>query len=177
MSRIDHLIKAHKIATTMKAKQPYCAEDLLIGCGLSLKYIESGAFRDVYRINNTGLVVKVPRRDFDETYQHNPVVHSCIEYDYRKKVMKQRRYEFFRPYMPAFHYLCRSTGVMLIDHYNPLPEWETKFDKHILDIRSRLNKLGVTDGDIGIDKKDNYGVDAFGHLRILDLGCFGGELE
>jgi hypothetical protein len=178
MTRIDHLLKADKISRRLKLEQPKTVEDLLIKCGLSLKYIESGGFRDVYKINGADLVVKLPIDSPElQRESHNAYVHTDIEWDYRRMVMRLKKYEFFRPYMPVLHCRLKQTGVVLGDYYRPLSYNNHKFDGEIDQIIGHLVGIGVLDGDVGPDKKDNYGIDRAGNLRILDLGCFGGELE
>jgi hypothetical protein len=183
MTRIDHLMKANNIALTLKKEKPKTVEDLLICCGLTLKFIGDGGFRVVFKIVGTGLVVKVPMTEKDQAelghnYAHTPLVHANTEWKYRKKVMREKKYEFFRPYMPALHCLIPSTGVTLTDYYRPLPwAYTKKYDAEIDQIIANLAGIGVMDGDVGPDKRDNYGIDRDGKLRIIDLGCFGGELE
>ena len=182
MTRIDHLMKAAQIARRMKLDKPKTVEDLLIRCGLTLKFIGDGGFRVVFKISGTGLVVKVPMTEKDQAelghnYGHTPIIHAKTEWKYRKKVMREKKYEFFRPYMPTLHCLIPSTGVTLCDYYRPLPWSRTKYDDEIDQIIANLAGIGVMDGDVGPDKRDNYGIDRDGKLRIIDLGCFGGELE
>jgi hypothetical protein len=182
MTRIDHLMKADKIARRLKKEKPETVEDLLIRCGLTLKFLGDGGFRVVFKIAGTSLVVKVPMTEMDQaelghSYAHTPIVHAKTEWNYRKKVMREKKYEFFRPYMPALHCLIPSTGVTLCDYYRPLSYARTKYDAEIDQIIGNLAGIGVLDGDVGSDKKDNYGIDRDGKLRIIDLGCFGGELE
>ncbi len=182
MTRIDHLTKAAQIARRMKLEKPKTVEDLLIRCGLTLKFIGDGGFREVLKIMGTGLVVKVPMTEMDQAelghnYAHTPIIHAKTEWKYRKKVMREKKYEFFRPYMPTLHCLIPSTGVTLCDYYRPLPWSRTKYDDEIDQIIGNLASIGVLDGDVGPDKRDNYGIDRDGKLRIIDLGCFGGELE
>ena len=182
MSRVDHLTKANNIARVLKLEKPETVEDLLINCGLSLKFIGEGAFRFVFKIVGTRLVVKVPMTETDQAelghnYAHTPIVHASTEWKYRKKVMREKKYEFFRPYMPTLHCLVPLTGVTLTDYYRPVPWSRTKYDDEIDQIIGNLASIGVLDGDVGPDKRDNYGIDRYGKLRIIDLGCFGGELE
>jgi hypothetical protein len=176
------LKNANRITRILKKEKPESIYDLLLDCGLSLKFLGDGAFREVFKIVGTGLVVKVPRTDgelmeMSAGYAHTPVDHAHAEWDHRKKVMREKKYEFFRPYMPALHCLVPSTGVLLADYYRPLPYTRTKYDAEIDQIIGSLAAIGVNDGDVAKDKKDNYGIDRDGKLRIIDLGCFGGELE
>jgi len=170
------------IKHVMKLEKPETVEDLLINCGLSLKFIGEGAFRFVFKVVGTGLVMKVPMLIDEQTemgaqYDHTPFDHAMIEWAYRKKVMRYKKYEFFRPYMPAYHYIVPSTGVMLTDYYKPVSYARTKYNAEIERIIDKLAEMGIDDGDVGPDKKDNYGLTRDGKLKILDLGCFGGELE
>lgn len=176
MRRLEH------IKHVMKLEKPKTVEDLLIRCGLTLKFIGDGGFRVVFKISGTGLVVKVPMTEMDQAelghnYAHTPIIHAKTEWSYRKKVMREKKYEFFRPYMPALHCLVPSTGVLLADYYRPLPYARTKYDAEIDQIIGSLAAIGVNDGDVAKDKKDNYGISSDGQLKIIDLGCFGGELE
>jgi hypothetical protein len=182
MTHIDHLMKADKIAKRLKLEKPKTVEDLLIRCGLTLKFLGDGGFREVFKIVGTSLVIKVPiqeeeMRMLGQQYSHTPVVHAKTEWKYRKKVLREKKYEFFRPYMPALHCLIPATGITLSDYYKPLSHASRRFDAEIDQIIGKLAGIGVMDGDVDKTKKDNYGIDRDGKLRIIDLGCFGGELE
>ncbi len=182
MIKTGHLFKANEIAYKLKLEKPKTVEDLLIRCGLTLKFIGDGGFREVFKIVGTNLVVKVPLTAMDQAelghnYGHTPAVHARTEWNYCKKVMRVKKYEFFRPYMPTLHYLVPKTGVTLCDYYKPISYFGAKFNSEIDQIALSLAKIGVTDGDVGKTKKDNYGTDSDGKLKILDLGCFGGELD
>jgi hypothetical protein len=174
-----------EVIKTLKKHKPGTVEDLLIYCGFSLKYEGGGAFREVYHILGTDLVVKVPINELDEDSlewcRGTNVDHANREYTSWKKIMRsKRKYLALQPFMPLFHYFNPETGIALVERYTNLSHEDTDDP----DIYAEITKLGylvsditkVDDADIEAGKYDNVGFDAAGNLRIIDLGLFEGQL-
>lgn len=87
--------------------------------------------------------------------------------------MKRRaKYKAIHEYLPFFHYFSHKSGIAIMDLYSELKKNDRRFDADITTINEFMTKCGYEDADIRHSKKDNYGIDSEGSLRILDLGCF-----
>jgi hypothetical protein len=168
-----------EVIKTLKEHKPETVEDLIIYCEFPLKHEGGGAFREVYHILGTNLVVKVPiiDTDFTDDCFSNNIEHARIEYRSWKRIMRsKRKYKSIQPLMPEFHYFNAKTGIALVERYTNL----SKEDMEDPDICCEVARLGylvssitkVTDVDIETSKYDNIGFDVSGNFKIIDLGCF-----
>lgn len=163
-------VELEAVKKVLKNMKPTSGTELLKDCGFTLRMVSYGAFRDVYEIVGTPYVVKIPIHDSQPVYAGRD--HSETEYAEWKRAMRLQSYKSIRHYLPVIHYFERSTGLLLIDKYTQLENDDTRFDFQIKQISKWLKNKGYGSPDVGTSKRENYGIDSKGRLRILDLGCF-----
>lgn len=146
---------------------PKTASDLLLNCGLPLKQLSYGQFRNVLEVVGTPYVIKVPSPG--RRHKAN-VEHARDEFNAWKSMKKGRKYLPIRGYLPFFHYFDHNSGILVTDLFKGLKRDDRRFDADITVISNFMTKCGYGDTDIGHNKKDNYGIDSEGDLKILDLG-------
>ncbi len=148
---------------------PKTASDLLLDCGLPLKLLSYGQYRNVLEVVGTPYVIKVPSPG---RYHKVNVTHAIDEFTAWKDMSKRRNYLPIKEYLPFFHYFDHNSGIAVMDLYEPVKKNDHRFDTDITTINEFIAKCGYEDADIAHSKKDNYGVDSEGNLKILDLGRF-----
>lgn len=155
-----------KIVARISRRQPMGVIELLDECHLPLKFLGGGAYRKVYEIVGSGFVVKVPHSKGD-------IPHATTEFlCWRKIIRSKRKYAALHPYMPVFRYHNKVSGITVMDMY------ETDFDYNTHEPEmTYINNLTQDvmknyDNDLEPEKWDNYGLDAKGELKIIDLGYF-----
>lgn len=98
----------------MRSNRPDTIEALR-KCGLRLRPIGSGAFREVYHICDFKLVVKIPHND-------ESVEHTRNEIKFIKDVNKSARFAALRRYMPETLYSDYRGGVIVMRLYDKCKE-------------------------------------------------------
>jgi tRNA A-37 threonylcarbamoyl transferase component Bud32 len=138
--------------------------------GLKLIHVGSGAFRSVYRIKNTNLVIKFP-----DLYEYGED-HSRDEVRTIKKLYK---YKVLRSYLPKIFYFDHRSSVIVMEYYdkyndrkagNPHPmrtygdiTWERVL---IIELIAKLT--GAYFGDL---YNINLRLDKNKHVKFVDMGC------
>lgn len=165
----------NEIIRRLRQNQPTTVEELLVDCHLPISFAGYGAFRDAWEIYSTAYVIKLPIRDGGEWGQESNIIHTTAEINAYNRIMKSIRYRPLRQWMPIFHYTNKPTGLILTEYYKQIPDKKGKFDEEINQIEKLCKRWGFrgdNDADLCIKKRENFGVDKKGKLRILDLGCF-----
>ena len=145
--------------------------------GFKVRHAGSGAFRDVYILKGTGLVVKIPQDSW------STVDHSQNELKWYVKIMTTKKYKVLKNYMPEIYYYDYENGVILMKEYAQFFN-----DKRLKDFWNKVSSLGEVFNDLfnqllckkrewrDFDNSGNIGWDASNSkLVVLDLGCFDGS--
>lgn len=156
------------IKRRLKLWKPQTLDGLIESCRFPLEYISCGMYRKVYGVVGTEYVIKVPIQD--ETRLTN-ISHAVDEYREYKRMSRLKKYAAIKHRLPKFHYFDSHSGISLVERYKSLYEWDTSHDKTIRQINAWLKSKGFEDSDLDTEKRDNFGLDAKGNLKILDLGC------
>lgn len=154
------------VVKTFHTIKPRTPQDTLQECGVSLRYLSSGCFRDVYRVDDLPVVVKYPRGD-DAA---DNIQHAGDEWHgMRRIVANRKRFTLLVDYMPHLYYFDAATGVTLMHEYKPLPP------RHHLwsEIQKIDDCVSTTLHRSWDNHVANLGLDDKGHLVIVDLGCLG----
>lgn len=162
-----------QVVDTFKKERPTDVETVLQNCGVSLRHLGSGSYRDVYQVDNLPLVVKIPscwhglrstrarRKNIAESVEH-----SVREMDTLRRVVRStRKYVLLQRFMPTIYHFNRRTGVMLMPKYGKIKTDEQR--KICLAVTQYLNTLVGWRGDLS---EDNYGVTHDGNIVVLDVG-------
>jgi hypothetical protein len=138
--------------------------------GFSVRRVGNGAFRDVYSLRKTGLIVKIVQ----DSYGCN-LDHHRDEIKAYTKIMTNRKYKLLHKYMPEIYYY--EDGIVLMKEYKKFHTYgydDTRINavgSALLDLFNTVmsQKRNWRDfnnhGNIGLDFKTDQ-------LVILDLGCF-----
>lgn len=172
-------INTEEIIKAFKKHKP-TEYDSILHLGLELKYISEGAFRSVYRIKHSNLVVKLPHipipntGEFDSDYDEDQALetniqHSIDEVKNIRKVLRNQKYKALHRYMPNVYY-SNDEGLILMDYYETFKKWH----RHLDDICRMLQHLV---DDLKLEKKwendihwANLGYDANGEIKLIDVG-------
>lgn len=139
--------------------------------GFKLVPLDSGAYRAVVKIKNSSVVVKFP-------ISESGVNHARAEYNTVQKVLKNKRLEPLRKFMPEIYYFDKTSGVIVMEYYKPVKP--NKYGLMISDLLRHIVRLvhpyakkghstDVACSNIGLGK-DDWG--NYERPVILDLGYF-----
>ncbi len=162
-----------KIISKLRKIKPEYVDELLIKCEFPIEFVSYGSFRIVWRVISTQYVIKMPLEG-DYGYESG-LIHSGAEINAYNRIMKVERYRPLRKWMPEFFYTDKPRGLILTGYYRQIVDKKGKYDLEINEIEKLCQRWGFKDdrdADLCIAKRDNFGVDSKGKLRILDLGCF-----
>lgn len=161
-------MKTDRVVQLVNNFKPVTAQEALYA-GLPLKYIGDGAYREVFHIVGTELVIKFPKGGHSCNREH-----SLHEYKAINRVLKSKakKCQAIKKHMPKVYY-CDAHGVMVVRKYKMLP---TKRQSERL--RAVLSNrvcpiLKLFDGDL--ENSGNVGIDGRGTLKILDAGYLSGQ--
>lgn len=157
----------------LRKEQPVSALEVLDNCRLPLQHIGAGAFRDVYHVLGTSLVLKIPRYGLngqpEDDYETN-IQHARDEYAIWKRITNsKRKYKHFKQYMPEIVYFNKGTGLIVTRMYTKVKSRRlhrklvSKLDENMAAL------MGHTTADIHMT---NVALDNKGNLKLIDLGCF-----
>lgn len=157
--------RIEQIVSRFRKWQPIDAHDAMMYCGVTLRYVGGGCFRDVFEIVGFPLVVKFPT---DSSDIDDNVYHACVEVRNIRCVMRSKSKAHIRQYMPKLYHFNRHTGVSLVHKYTPVKSYDEtqKADELI----SR-----AFNDDQWDSHKENFGIDSQGQIILLDLGVIGEE--
>ena len=100
---------AGRVLSRVRKQHPARPEDFK-KLGIVVKPIGAGAFRTVYRVKDTPLVVKFPLPGTDFVINK---IHSRTELG---RIKKFRRFGWMRKYLPKVYYHNSKTGVSIIEY-------------------------------------------------------------
>ena len=129
--------------------------------GIRLRYIDHGAFREVYKISGCPLVVKFPLNE--EQDFAGGVQHSVSEVGRIKRLL---RIQELKPHLPKVHYHDKEGGVLVMSYYHRMtPERGVELlGKIVQKLVSKIARVQMTD-----IHADNVRSTA-GRLVFTDLG-------
>lgn len=153
-------------------RKPKSEADLL-DCGFTLKQLSigMGAFRRVYLIVGTGLVVKVPQQWSPKRCRR----HSVHEVQAIRKVQRAKRGPLveLQTYMPEIYYYRPQTGLIVMKRYKGAGS--AKLHRRCTELSGKVRMAFNSDWpDIS---SRNCGIDIDGSLKILDGGRMFGLIE
>lgn len=134
--------------------------------GLPLKLLGTGAYRKVFELVGTGMVIKFPNPEYLQLAEC--ISHSVKEHRAVTKILasKSKRYASIKKHMPKVHYCNPVTGVLVVRKYKVLPATKNAARVALsLKIRNILHRsvLDVNNGG-------NVGIDGRGTLKVIDAG-------
>lgn len=153
------------VIDSVKSHRPKDVRELLLDCKVTLKYLDSGSFRDVYEIVGHPLVVKFPNCKAGVRHSNHEVsVYNRIKNSKKKYIELQK-------HLPDIHYTNRY-GVVLMTKYSPFGDTE-RSGSISLHLESEVSKiLGLKDGWDA--HYGNFGRDSKGKVVLLDFGYLEG---
>lgn len=152
-----------KVINKIKSAEPKSPEDILRRCRLPLRYIESGAYRSVYHVIGTNIIVK-----FCQSFEWCRD-HALKEYE-TVNTLKNSRLKHHVPvkkHLPELYHYNPVTGVTIGRFYRLLPE--TAYEQRHRLAAKVLKACKVGFGDL--ENTGNIGKDEKGVLKIIDAGC------
>lgn len=157
-----------EIIKRLKRCRPQYLEELLVDCRLPITVLNWGAYRIVVQVIGTPYVIKLPLKS-EKGYKC--IEHCRVEINAYNKIMRAHDLRYLRKYLPTIHYSNRNTGLILMDYCKPAnATWGRTHAGFIQEVRWYVeDTLDYPDSDL---KRQNWGHDARGKPKILDLGCF-----
>jgi hypothetical protein len=137
--------------------------------GIKLTLLNFGAFREVFTVKGTNLVVKIPRVTTLGSPQSN-IDHAKQEIDAYRRVFKRKSLKALRPFMPKFHYMDYRSGIVVVEKYKSARY--SKISNIAINIISKVieevtEKDATEEVDLFIP---NIGTDMHGNYKFIDLG-------
>lgn len=166
--------EALRVINEEKPKSRKAFKDL----GFELEFLDAGAFRDVYRIKDTQLVVKFPKPESQVCLVGSGKAHSRIEYEWVIDLTHNPRWKPIRKFMPKIYYYDPK-GIVVMKYYRPA-ECTPEVGVLAQALESLLMVI-YDQNDVHNDASDskcwdlgysNLGVDSNGQYKIIDLGYF-----
>jgi len=157
LSKLVQKLKYHR-PTTAKAFEELLGRDLI--------RIDSGCFREVFAIQGTRLVVKIPFTERNE--HHYSLVHARREIRRVKQVLRNKKYRALWRYVPKIYYSDYATGIVVMTLLNKVGKVSKEAEKTV------DNLMEDTFSCIGHQADAEYtnlGYDGRGQIKILDWGC------
>lgn len=112
--------------------------------GIRLRYIDEGAFRQVFKVSGCPLVVKFPLGDGSGSVSDG-VQHSVSEV---RRIKRLSGIKELTPHLPKIHYFDRKNGVLVMQFYpRPKDDDETVelLGKIIKKLVSRIARVAMSD--------------------------------
>jgi hypothetical protein len=156
-------VRYAKVVENIASVRPKTPVDILVGCRYPLKYIGDGAYRTVYQVIGTNIIVK-----FSQSFEWCRD-HALKEYETVTKLRdsKLKRHIAIKEHLPELYHYNHATGVTVGRYYKLLPEdaWAERSA-----VSSKILKACKT-GFGDLENSGNIGKDEKGVLKILDAGC------
>lgn len=156
------------VTRRLKACGPENESQVLRECRIPLEYIDEGEYRAVFTIPGLPLVLKVPRIDSRDCFDH-----ARHEWGIWNDIMTTRELKHLRRYMPKVYYFGWDTGVTLMHRYKLLKGRGSKAT------RKQMEKVFADTLDLECADCEynpgNVGVDSCGNPVLIDLGYLTGE--
>lgn len=154
----------------LKRYQPTTAQEILDKCELPLQYVGGGAFRDVYHVIGTSVVIKVPRKTDKEHRTEKRIQHSRDEFSiWTRMKNSKRKFRAFAKYLPELIYYNSHTGIIVMRKYEKV-RYNKVNNSFANELEEMITKvMGTCDADI---HNGNLGFDKRGNIKIIDMGLF-----
>lgn len=151
------IVSRHNVKTAVDA----------LDAGLPLQLLGSGAYRKVYDIVGTRLIIKFPNPEYLK--EAECIKHSIKEYEAVCKVMssKDKRYSSIRKHMPKIHFCNPITGVLVANRYQLLAVGRAE-DRRLLSLK--IKSITSPQNILDVNNCGNVGVDGRGTLKVIDAG-------
>lgn len=161
-------MKTDTIIKLLSSRVPYTPESAMMECKLPLKYLGSGAYRHVYHITGTKLILKFPCLDTRGLPSNCNIEHARNEYDAVSRITGSsgRKYSSIKKHMPALYYHNCCSGLILGEKYKLLSDTDNETRAALSKKVCRTLKMD----DCDITNYSNVGVDRQGTLKLLDCG-------
>jgi hypothetical protein len=144
---------------------PLTGQALLDLCEFPVQYVGGGAFRDVYHIIGTDVVVKLPRKGANYARNKTHARHEILIWNRIFKAKTGDELAGFKQYLPNIRACDTKTGVMVVRKYEKL---KGRHDKMLMALEQKVKEVfDIPNGDI---HHNNVGVDKEGNIKIIDLG-------
>jgi hypothetical protein len=154
-----------KIISKMKQYQPMFADEFERMIGPELQDIESGCFREVFRITGTNTIIKFPLQD--ETGKCC-ITHSRREIRRIKQIMRNKKYKHIRRYVPKMHYYDYTNGILIMQLASEVGKIPKEVSKPIEDL---FKDTFPCISNLPDAQSTNLGYDGRGQIKLLDWGC------
>lgn len=154
------------IVSSIRKRKVKSAAELLM-CGFTLRYVDSGRYRNVYHIVGSDYLVKIPIWTNKRTNDASQA-HAKAEYAAYKRIKGVARYKALEPLMME-EVAITAQGVMVVNRYRAIGRTTKKEKKFMIEVSTLAGKLFSRYCDL---HDANYMRDAHGQLRIVDLGYF-----
>lgn len=156
----------NNIAKSLARQKSNSCYDLLVYNGFTLRYVNSGKFRNVYQIDGTRFLIKVPITA--GKMKVPSIAHARAEYTvYRRVIRSKKKYLALKSLIPDAMLFVPSTGVIVVEKYRKLGR-VTRAERKRMGVIEDLSKRLF--GGCGDLHDENFMRDAEGNLRIVDLG-------
>lgn len=150
------------ILKTIRRRKPTTVDEFEDVLGLDLLPLDSGAFREVYNISGTRLVVKIPIKG------DGNVTHSRREIRRIRQVLRRKNLTYVRRYVPKVYYVDYKNGILIVEQLQKIG----KITRATEDVICHLleDTFPCINNDSDADSK-NLGLDGRGQIKVLDWGC------
>ena len=162
LDNVIKILKKHKPKNATEARR----------AGIALRYINRGAFREVYRLSKLPtLVIKFPYA-LDGYNIYESIEHANMEV---QKIKKLYRFSTMQPMLPNIFYHDRDTGVVITEYF---PEHKqgmaAQLEEALSTIQSLINAL--TKQRVTDLHRDNVRFTEEG-IKLIDLGYVSDEYD
>lgn len=153
------------IAASLRRKKSNSCYDLLVYNGWTLKYINSGVYRNVYQIEGSQFLVKVPITA--KGMKVSSIAHARAEYaTYRRILRSKVKYAELKQLMPT-QMLIVPNGLIVVEKLRKLGRVTREERKYLNQVGNLASSLFGGCGDL---HDDNFMRDSEGNIKIVDLG-------
>lgn len=133
--------------------------------GLTLRWIESGVFRETCRIINCDLVVKFPLIEKKTAVEGRRHTRTEIA-----RIGRLAKHRWMRPYLPTIYWHDKQSGTLVMSYHPPFTDHEDQVDALGKFVQLLLRKsTGVRSTDLHSEnihkKRENWNI-----VTLIDLG-------
>lgn len=169
-----------EIKAKMEKHKPFTPQDAMRKCGLTLRFIGAGSYREVYDIVGTNWVIKFPLTEWD-IKRYGPLVdwlrkhriHSHYELNAYYKIKTTSRMRGLRKYLPKMLWSDWKTGVIIVEKsYQLYGSDDDAVEAQLVHYEFAKHFKRLTD-----ILPHNVGRNAKGQVKAIDLGLLEVENE
>lgn len=156
-----------QVVNRIKRHDAGTLQDVLRVADVSATFVGDGCFRDVYKVREHPLVVKVPHRR--EMPMEKSVEHSRAEVRAIKESSSS-----IRRYVPKIYYFNDETGLVVMQFYKCV--WDltwplsSRMVKRIEEMEAEIESHYDLTSDDWDSHEGNIGVGPNGHPVLIDFG-------